>query len=100
MATPAYDVGDTRRLTATFTNLAGAATDPTGVTFSIKKPDGSSTNYIYGTDGQLVKSGTGIYYVDFSITLPGRHSYRFAGTGTVATAENGEFYARRNEAAA
>ena len=99
MTTAAYDIGDTRRLTVTFTNLAGAAADPTGVTFSIRKPDGTAINYVYLTDAEIVKSGTGVYYVDFAITLPGRHIYRFAGTGAVAAAENGEFYARRNEAA-
>lgn len=100
MATPAYDIGDTRRLTATFTNLAGAATDPTTVTFKVKVPDGTITTYIYGTHAELAKSATGVYYVDYSITQAGRYSYRFEGTGTVATAENGEFYARRNEAVA
>ena len=100
MPTTAFDIGDTRRLTVTFTNLAGANTDPTGVTFTIKKPDGTITTYVYGTDSQLVKSAVGIYYVDYSIALAGRHVYRFAGTGAIVAAENGEIYARRNEAAA
>ena len=88
-----------RRLTVTFTNLAGVVADPTGVSFYIRNPDGTATSYVYGTDAELVKSATGIYYVDFAVTLSGRHVYRFVGTGAVATAENGEFYARRNEAA-
>lgn len=100
MTTPAFDVGDTRRLIVTFTNLAGVVTDPTGVTFSCKKPDGTSTAYTYPTDAQVGRISTGVYYVDFAITLVGRHVFRFAGTGAVATAETGEFYARRNEAAA
>ena len=100
MPTPSYDIGDVRRLAVTFTNLSGANADPTGVSFSIRKPDGTVTAYVYGTDAELVKSATGIYYVDFAVTLSGRHVYRFVGTGAVSTAENGEFYARRNEAAA
>lgn len=100
MTTPSYDIGDTRRLTATFTNLAGTETDPSTVTFKIKLPDGTVTTYVYGTDAELVRSGAGVYYVDYSITQAGRYSYRFEGTGTVATAENSEFYARRNEAVA
>ena len=100
MPTPAHDIGDLRRLTVTFTDIAGIAADPTGVSFSIRKPGGTVTSYVYATDAQLVKSATGIYYVDFAVTLSGRHVYRFVGTGAVSTAENGEFYARRNEAAA
>lgn len=100
MTTEAHDIGDLRRLTVTFTNLAGTITDPTAVNFSIRKPDGTATAYVYGTDAELVKSTTGVYYVDFALTLPGRHVYRWVGTGAVETAETGEFYARRNEAAA
>ena len=97
--TTAHDIGDMRRLQVTFSNLAGAVADPTAVTFRIKKPDGTAISYVYGIDAGLVKSATGVYYVDFSIALPGRHVYRFVGTGAVETAENGEFYVRRNEAA-
>ena len=99
MPTAAYDIGDTRRLTATFTDIAGVATDPSTVTFKIKRPDGTATTYVYGTDAQPVKASTGVYYVDYAITLAGRHAYRFEGTGAVATAESDEFYVRRNEAA-
>jgi len=100
MTTAAHDIGDLRRLTVTFTNLAGTITDPTAVTFSIRDPAGVITTYVYLTDAALVKSTTGVYYVDYAITLPGRHAYRWVGTGAVETAEMGEFYARRNEAAA
>ena len=99
MPTPSYDLGDMRRLTVTFTNLAGFVADPTGVSFSIRNPDGTATAYVYGTDAELVKSAVGIYYVDFAITLVGRHVFRFSGTGAVSTSETGEFYAKRNEAA-
>lgn len=97
--TKAHDIGDMRRLQVVFTDFAGAVADPTAVTFRIKKPDGTAVSYVYGTDAALVKSTTGVYYVDFAITLAGRHVYRFVGTGAVETAENGEFYVRRNEAA-
>ena len=38
-----YIVGDAPRLTGTFKNSAGTASDPTGITFKIKEPDGAST---------------------------------------------------------
>ena len=100
MTTAVHDPGDLCRLTTTFTNIAGTPTDPTGITFSIRKPDGAVTTYVYLTDAQLVRSTTGVYYVDFTITLPGRHVYRWSATGALVTAETDEFYARRNEAAA
>ena len=100
MTTAVHDPGDLLRLTTTFANSAGTITDPTGVTFSVRKPDGTVTTYVYPTDAQLVKSTTGVYYVDFTITLAGRHVYRWVGTGALVTAESGVFYARRNEAVA
>lgn len=38
----AYDKGDLVRVTATFTNSAGAATDPTAVTCRVKSPTATS----------------------------------------------------------
>lgn len=97
MTTAVHDPGDLRRLGVTFTNLAGTITDPTAVTFSIRDPAGTIVTYVYLADAELVRSSAGIYYVDYAINLPGRHAYRWSGTGAVATAETGEFYARRNE---
>jgi hypothetical protein len=98
MPTAVYDIGDKRRLTVTFTNSAGTDTDPTAVIFKIRLPDGTVTSYTYGTDAELVKSATGIYYVDWTIAAGGRHSWRFEGTGTVTQAAEQDIYARRTEA--
>ena len=92
----AYDVGDKIRITATFTNLAGTATDPTAVTFKIKLPSGTTTTYIYGTDAELVKSATGIYYVDWTFSLADSHRYMFSGTGTVTASDEGTLLVRRS----
>lgn len=100
MVTTAYDIGDARRLSIAFTNLAGAAADPTAVTFTMREPDGTETAYVYGANAELVKSGTGAYYVDWAIGQAGRHVYRWVGTGTVAAAESAEFWARRTNQAA
>lgn len=90
----AYHAGDVRKLQATFKDSAGTNTDPTTVTFKIRAGDGSATTYVYGTDAQLVKSATGVYYVLWTIASRRRHYYRFVGTGTVAAAEEGEFAVR------
>jgi len=99
MTTPSYDVGDMRRLGVAFADSAGTAVDPTTVTFTIRAPSGTVTSYTYGTDAELVKTGTGAYYVDWTIAAAGRYAYRFAGSGDITTAEGDEFYARRNESA-
>ena len=89
-----YHVGDVRKLQATFRDSAGTLTDPTTVTFKVRAGDGSTTTYLYGTDAQLVKASTGVYYVLWTIASNRRHFYKFTGTGTVAAVEEGEFQPR------
>jgi MarR-like DNA-binding transcriptional regulator SgrR of sgrS sRNA len=98
LTTAAYDIGDTRRLQTTFKGIDGVNADPTTVTFELQKPDGTLTTYIYLTDAELVKSTTGIYYVDWPFTVSGRHKVHWNGTGAVATAEPTEIHIRRKEA--
>lgn len=86
-----HDIGDLVPLRAAFTNAAGAAADPTNVTFKIRKPDGTTTTYVHGTDSELVKDSVGNYHVDFPVTLAGFYEWRYEGTGTVTAAIDGEF---------
>ena len=95
MTVPAYDLGDTRRLSAAFT-IAGnspAATDPTTLTFKMREPDGTVTTYVEGTDVELVKDSTGNFHVDWLLAQAGKHYYRWIGTGAAAEADTGEFEA-------
>ena len=94
MATTVYDIGDLRRLQATFKNSAGAAADPTAITFFMREPDGVLTTYVYLTNAQLVKSATGIYYVDWTFAKAGRHGMRWEGTGALVSSEQSDFWAR------
>ena len=96
MTTTTRDLGDKCRLTCTFKNLAGADTDPTAISFKMMVPDGTVTAYVFGVDAELVKSATGIYYVDWITDQAGRHLYRFIGTGTVAQTVEGELYVLRD----
>lgn len=69
--------------------IGGAATDPTAVTLTVQKPDGTQLVYGYpsaGADGTLVRESAGRYYVDISITQAGKWLWRLRGTGAVATA--------------
>jgi hypothetical protein len=86
----AYDKGDLVRVTATFTNSAGAATDPTAVTCRVKSPT-ATTVYVYGTDAALVKDATGVFHLDVSAATAGQWYYRWEGTGAVEQADEGAF---------
>jgi len=86
-----YDKGDLVRVTGTFTNAAGTAIDPTVVKFQFITPAGVTTAYTYGTDAEVVKSATGIYYVDIDASQTGIYYYRLYSTGTGQAAAEGNF---------
>ena len=92
--TNAYDVGDEVRCTGTFTDANGAAVDPTAVYVKVKDPSGNVTTYQYGEDPEVVKSDTGIYYVDVNVDEAGDWWYRFYSTGTGQAAGEETFWAR------
>lgn len=93
-----YDKGDLVRCTATFTNAAGAAVDPTTIVFRFKRPDGVVVSYTHGVDDELVKEEeTGIYHVDVDPAVHGEWDYRFEGTGAVKAAGELRFTIRRSE---
>lgn len=93
--TTTYDVGDLVRVTATFTNLEGTASDPEGVSVRVRQPDGTVTTLVYGTDNAVVRDNTGVYHVDIDATTAGTWSYRFAGTGTGRGAAESTFFVQR-----
>ena len=84
-----YDLGDVVRLTGTWTDPlnSDAALDPTAVNLSIRNPAGTVTTYVYGDDAELVKSSTGVYYLDLDLDTAGIWHYRFFSTGTGKAAE-------------
>jgi uncharacterized protein YfaS (alpha-2-macroglobulin family) len=86
-----YDKGDLVQCACVFTDGNGAALDPGTVTFKVTNPAGTTTTYVYGTDAQLVKSGTGNYYVNVSAAGGGEWLYRFESTGTGQAAVEGRF---------
>ena len=89
----AYDLGDTRRLSAAFTVAGNSppATDPTTLTFKMREPDGTVTTYVYVTDAEVVRDSLGNFHVDWLLAQVGRHTYRWVDTGTAAEADTGEF---------
>lgn len=85
-----YDVGDLIRCTGTFTDASDTETDPDTVTFKARGPSGNITTYVYGVDAEVVKSSTGVYYVNLTIDESGFWYYRFAGTASDDTAQGAD----------
>ena len=75
-----FPSGDTIRFGITF-EIASVATDPTTVTFRTKNPNGTVRSFVYLTDDEVVKVGTGIYRIDLALNLVGEHHIRWEGTG-------------------
>ncbi len=88
-----YPAGNMVRLTATFTNSAGAAVDPSSVhlLYAIVKPIASSVSSLaYGVNS-IVKLSTGVYYHDVDASSAGDWRYRWVARGSNAAAAEGGF---------
>lgn len=89
-----YAVGQQIKLSGFFSLASsGAGTDPTTITVKVKTPAGVTTTWVYGVDSQVVKSGTGDYYANWTITESGTHWYEWNGTGAVIAATEKSFIA-------
>lgn len=86
-----YDKGTTVRCRAEFRDTSDALQDPTTVSVTIRTPGDVNTTYVYGTDGEVVKSATGMYYIDVDANAHGRWYYRWFSTGTGQAAKEKEF---------
>lgn len=88
MAIGSYDQGSLIQLTGTFRNAAGALTDPSSVTCTVRDPAGNTTT------PTASKGSTGVWNatVDLTGAVAGLWWYRFAGVGTVQAAEENTFY--------
>lgn len=86
----AYYIDQQVKCQGTFTDSDGAVTDPTAVFFQFLEPGAAIVSYEYGTDAELVKDSTGVYYVLLDADTVGRWLFRFYSTGTgQAAAEDG-----------
>jgi hypothetical protein len=87
----AYDIGDSLRITVTFTGLDGAVADPTTVVLRLRAPDGTTTM------PSVTKTSTGVYFADLTLTASGEWKYRWIGTGGDCTAaDEGRISVRRS----
>ena len=90
-----YDIGDRIRETVTFKNASSAVADPTAVKCHVENPAGTVTTHIYAiSTGEIVRSSTGVYYLDVTTTGHGQYEVRWTGTGTVVASVEGWFSVR------
>lgn len=85
MSDSVYQINDVVPVTATFTNAAGAPANPTTVTLTIRKPDGTVLT------PAPTNSSTGVYTYNLAVDQPGLWWYTFVGTGAVAAADRNSF---------
>lgn len=95
MAIPEFacDVGDVVRLSL-LAEVLGVPTDPATLLLKVKDPAGNTVEY---SGGSLVAGGVGHYHYDLSVLLPGRHYYRWIGTGAAQAQEESNFFVRTPE---
>ncbi len=62
----------------------GIPTDPTTLTLTIEKPDGTK---VIKALADVVKDGTGTYHFDIIVDQPHNWCYQWKGTGVVAMDE-------------
>lgn len=96
MADIVYDLGDPATPAAAFA-LAGVPTDPTTVTATVRKPDGTDTDY---SAGSIIHDGVGAYHLELTADQAGRWEYKFVGAGAVNDVQTGRFYVAPDPTAA
>lgn len=91
-----YDIGDQVRISCVFTDDEGVAADPTVVTLTYVGPIGSEIELTYDGENALTRDEAGSYYVDIVPQTAGAWRYRWAGSGAVTAATEGQFEVRRS----
>jgi len=94
-----YDLGQQPRITETFTSIStGLPVDPTDITATVKKPDGTVTTYDYNP-GAIIRDSLGVYHLDLTTDQPGTWAARIVGTGAAADVGTVTFYVRSDPTA-
>jgi hypothetical protein len=85
MSANSYALGKVVRVQGTFAQNS-IAVDPTTVSVVLRRPDGIKRTYVYGTDAEVIRQATGIYYLEYPTVLAGQHWYRWSSTGNGTSA--------------
>lgn len=94
MAVCTYLRGKTVLLSADVKNETGQLLDPTTLTLTIKRPDGTTASYAW--PGAIFRAGLGQFQVAFLTALAGRHYCRWVSTGP-DSADEREFIVAQGE---
>jgi hypothetical protein len=92
-----YPFGQAVRLSASFANAAGVATNPTTVVFQVglrlvnPPPDPTATDAIFGIDSAVTNPVVGTFFYDLLPTQSGNYIARVEGTGAVQAAQVSQF---------
>lgn len=86
MASEPYDLGDAPRVRGTFKDEAGALADPTTVTLTVWRPDGTKLGVYTFAAGQVTRESVGVFSKKLGGALGnlkpdkiGRWYYEFVG---------------------
>lgn len=93
MPQQSYDLNDTARLSVNF-KVNGVLTNPTTISATVRKPDGTTAVYTTATSPAIVNDGTGLYHLDVVVDQAGQWTYKFVGTGAAADVGPGVLYVR------
>jgi hypothetical protein len=73
-----FVAGSRVRISVLFTDDDGDPTDPVPVAFAYRpRAGGPVSDFVYGVDAELVRRGTGDYYVDLITPAPGQVTYEW-----------------------
>lgn len=93
----AYSLGQSVKLTGTFTDAAGAPANPTTVTCTVREPDGTETTYTSATTPAVANPSTGTFTLLLAPDASGMWVYRWAGaTGTTTPTDEERFHVLRS----
>jgi hypothetical protein len=83
------EIGDQVEIAGSFTDLNGAAANPTRVFLTIADPDGGVRLLSFGVDADLSNPAVGTFRMEYVPVLAGRHYWRLWGEGLVNRAHVG-----------
>lgn len=92
-----YDRGDLVRCSGVFTNITGAAIDPSVVNISVKTPEGVISTRTFGTHAEVIKVSTGSYHLDVDANESGTWYFRWHSTGVGQSAAESAFIVKRSQ---
>jgi hypothetical protein len=87
MSATYYDIGDRPTLQFEFRDEDGNLADPSEVKIKQRVPDGTETEFVFGTDSEVQRFSEGRYRFRPYLNAAGRWAVRAIGTGLVEAAE-------------